>query len=96
MDQPIDPTPPETLDDIMDAVTRDSTHRVIDRGEKEPVIIMSIPEFWRLKLGPAPEWLQHSWAIARETGLDKMTMDEIDEEIRAAREERKNAEATKR
>ncbi len=36
----------------------------------------------------APAWLQESWANARESGLDLMTMDEIDAEIAAARLER--------
>lgn len=37
----------------------------------------------------APEWLKESWTNARESGLDLMTMDEIDAEIAAARRERR-------
>lgn len=33
----------------------------------------------------APAWLKESWAIARESGLASMTVDEIDAEIAAAR-----------
>ena len=36
----------------------------------------------------APEWLKKSWAEARESGLDVLTMDEIDAEIAAARQAR--------
>ena len=33
----------------------------------------------------APSWLKDSWRKARESGLDTMTMEEIDSEITAAR-----------
>ncbi len=37
----------------------------------------------------APAWLKESWDNAREDGLDSMTMDEIDAEIAAARQARR-------
>jgi plasmid stability protein len=37
----------------------------------------------------APEWLRKSWATAKEAGLDQLSMDEIDAEIAAARESRR-------
>lgn len=37
----------------------------------------------------APAWLKQSWSNAREGGLDSMTMDEIDAEIAAARQARR-------
>jgi plasmid stability protein len=39
----------------------------------------------------APEWLRKSWASAREAGLDRLSMDEIDAEIAAARKARREA-----
>jgi hypothetical protein len=36
-----------------------------------------------------PEWLQQSWASAEQAGLDRLSMDEIDEEIAAARKARR-------
>jgi hypothetical protein len=38
-------------------------------------------------LGPetAPEWLRKSWESARQFGLDQLSAEEIDAEIRAAR-----------
>lgn len=39
--------------------------------------------------GQAPEWLKKSWSNARESGLDRMTMDEINAEIAAARQARR-------
>ncbi len=39
----------------------------------------------------APEWLRKSWASAKETGLDQLSMEEIDAEIAAARKARREA-----
>ncbi len=38
----------------------------------------------------APEWLQKSWASAKGLGLDRLSMEEIDAEIRAARKARRS------
>ena len=40
----------------------------------------------------APEWLQKSWATAKEAGLDQLTMEEIDAEIAATRKARRTGE----
>ena len=37
----------------------------------------------------APEWLRKSWASAREAGLDRLSMDEIEAEIASARAARR-------
>jgi hypothetical protein len=42
-------------------------------------------------VGPAPDWLQRLWAHSEANGLDKMTMEEIDEEIEAYRREKRSA-----
>jgi plasmid stability protein len=39
----------------------------------------------------APEWLRKSWASAKETGLDQLSLEEIDAEIAAARKARREA-----
>jgi hypothetical protein len=38
--------------------------------------------------GSAPEWLQASWDSAKRSGVDQLSMDEIDAEIDAARKDR--------
>jgi hypothetical protein len=38
----------------------------------------------------APEWLQKSWESAKRLGLDRLSMEEIDAEIDAARKARRN------
>ena len=35
-----------------------------------------------------PEWLQKSWETSKESGLDQLSMEEIDAEISAARKTR--------
>ena len=38
----------------------------------------------------APEWLQQSWETAKRAGLDRLSAEEIDAEINAARRARRN------
>ena len=38
-----------------------------------------------------PEWLQESWASSRQAGLERLSMDEIDAEIAAARKARRES-----
>lgn len=42
-----------------------------------------------LKNDLAPEWLQKSWESARQAGLDRLSDEEIDAEIAAARKGRR-------
>jgi plasmid stability protein len=37
----------------------------------------------------APEWLRKSWESAKQSGLDRLSLDEIDAEIAAARKARR-------
>jgi plasmid stability protein len=39
----------------------------------------------------APDWLRQSWATAKETGVDLLSMEEIDAEITAARKARRES-----
>jgi hypothetical protein len=39
----------------------------------------------------APEWLQSSWQSAQEQGLDRLSVEEIDGEIAAARKARRES-----
>jgi plasmid stability protein len=43
----------------------------------------------------APQWLRKSWAGAKETGLDQLSMDEIEAEISAARRARRETNPSK-
>jgi len=49
----------------------------------EAIMIRAVPS-------PAvPEWLEKSWETAKGKGLDQLTMEEIDAEIAAARQARR-------
>jgi hypothetical protein len=43
-----------------------------------------------------PDWLKKSWESAREQGLDRLSAEEIDEEIAAARKARRERGAAER
>ena len=44
-----------------------------------------------LEMDLAPEWLRKSWETAKQTGLDRLSADEIDAEITSARMARNRA-----
>jgi len=52
------------------------------------VLILSVTDFVKT-LAPAPDWLKDIQDHAKRRGLDKLTMDDVDEEIAAARRERR-------
>jgi hypothetical protein len=43
-----------------------------------------------LASAPAPEWLQQSWESAKRLGLDRLSAEDIESEIAAARKARRN------
>jgi hypothetical protein len=51
-------------------------------AEDEAISIRTMPS------ASAPEWLQESWESAKRIGLDQLSMEEIDAEIKAARKAR--------
>ena len=53
-------------------------------SEDEAISVRAIPP------ASAPEWLQKSWESAAQSGLDKLSDDEIDHEIEAARKARRD------
>ena len=46
---------------------------------------------WVLEHDLAPEWLQRSWEGSTQAGMDRLSMDEIDAEIAAARKARRES-----
>jgi len=52
------------------------------------VVIMSVEDFIKT-VAPPPRWLEKAWASAKRRGLDKLTPQEIDAEIKAYRREKK-------
>lgn len=54
--------------------------RTIAEDEEISIRVIPIPK--------APNWLRESWKSAKQQGVDKLSMEEIDAEIAAARKAR--------
>ena len=72
------------LGQIMDLAVKDNQRFVVDRRGEPAVVILSVADYLRLA-APAPDWLRDSWANARATGLDRLSMKQIQEEVDRAR-----------
>lgn len=75
------------LGQIMDLASKNNDRFVVDRRGEPTVVIMSVQDFIRTA-APPPDWLQKAWAGAKRRGLDTLTLDDIDAEIDAARQEK--------
>jgi hypothetical protein len=83
---------------ILMPVPAEKCHGMADRATQPAVAAvkcksladMTEEEFARF-VGSAPDWLEAAWAHAKEHGLDKMTMEEIDAEIEVYRREKYEA-----
>jgi PHD/YefM family antitoxin component YafN of YafNO toxin-antitoxin module len=71
----------------MDRAVRNKERFVVDRRGEPAVVILSVQDYLE-SVAAAPDWLRQAWAGAKKRGLDKLTMDEIDAEVDAFREER--------
>lgn len=72
----------------MDRAIKNNERFLVERNGEPAVLILSVSDFIKT-LAPPPDWLQKSWESAEREGLDKLTMEEIDEEIASVRSERK-------
>ncbi len=91
MDRRIDATVARTqFGQIMELAERDNTRFIVDKRGEPSVVIMSIKDFVNT-IAPPPDWLTKAWSDAKRRGLDKLTMQEIDAEIAAARSETQSA-----
>lgn len=61
---------------------------LVERNGEPAVLIISVADFVKT-LAPPPDWLTDIQDQARRKRLDKLTMPEIDAEIRSARHERR-------
>ena len=60
---------------------------VVDRRGEPQAVIMSIKDYLDT-IAPAPAWLKRSWTAAKRSGVAKMSMRDIDTEIRRYRREK--------
>lgn len=72
----------ETLSEEQKFVVESLLGRAV--GDGEAISLRVVPAI------PVPEWLEESWKSAEWLGLDRLSMEEIDAEIAAARRDRRN------
>jgi hypothetical protein len=71
---------------IMELATRTNARFVVDRRGEPTVLIMSVQDAVRT-VAPPPDWLTKASGGARQRGLDKVSLANIEDEIAAARQE---------
>jgi hypothetical protein len=76
------------LGQIIDLAVDRNERFLVERNGEPSVLIISVADFIRT-LAPPPDWLTTVQDDARRKGLDKLTMPEIDAEIKAARRTRR-------
>jgi len=75
---------------VMDRAVRSNERFIVDRRGEPAVVILSVQDYLA-SVQSAPDWLREAWAGAKQRGLEKLTMDEIDAEIDAHRREKQAA-----
>jgi prevent-host-death family protein len=75
---------------VMDRAVESNERFVVDRRGEPAVVILSVQDYL-VNVASAPEWLREAWAGAKKRGLEKLTMEEIDAEIDAYRQENRAA-----
>jgi prevent-host-death family protein len=73
---------------ILDRVSENGERFVVDRRGEPTAVIMSLRDFVNT-IAPPPNFLKEIWAESERRGADKLTMREIDAEIRAYRREKR-------
>ncbi|MBI4908673.1 MAG: type II toxin-antitoxin system Phd/YefM family antitoxin [Acidobacteria bacterium] len=76
------------LGQILKRINQKNERFVVDRRGQPQAVIMGINDYIDT-FAPTPEWLKAIGAEAKQKGLNKLTMRQIDAEIAAARRERK-------
>ena len=76
------------LGQIIDRAVKHNERFLVERNGERSVLILSVTDFVQT-LAPPPDWMQDIQDDARNKGLDKLSMTEIDAEINAARRERR-------
>lgn len=72
---------------IMRRATENNERFVVGRRGEPSVVIMGVQDYIDT-LAPPPEWLQQIWEESKRKGTDKLTLRQINAEIRATRRER--------
>ncbi len=75
---------------VMDRAVQNNERFIVDRRGEPAVVILSVQDYLA-SVESAPEWLRDAWAGAKQRGLEKLTMEDIDAEIDAHRIEKRGA-----
>ena len=75
------------LGQIMNRAVDHNERFLVERNGEPTVLILSVADFMKT-FAPTPDWLKNIQSEAKRKGLDKLTMEEIDEEIAASRREK--------
>lgn len=78
---------------IMERAAVHGERFLVEKNGEPAVMILSVADFAET-LAPGPGWLKEMGAESRQRGLDKLTMADIDDEIAAARRERRAQQQT--
>ena len=73
---------------VMDRAVNARERFVVNRRGEPAVVILSVEDFLE-NVQAAPAWLRQAWAGAKERGLERLPMEEIDAEIAAHRQEKR-------
>jgi len=73
---------------VMDRAIQSNERFVVDRRGEPAVVILSVEDYLE-NVSSAPGWLRQAWEGAKARGVDKLKMEEIDEEIEAYRREKR-------
>jgi prevent-host-death family protein len=76
------------LGQIIRRSSRNNERFVVERRGTPSIVIMSVRDYIDT-LAPTPDWLKQIGTESRRKGLDKLSMQRINAEIRAARRERR-------
>ena len=76
------------LGQIMNRAVENNDRFLVERNGEPAVLILSVSDYVKT-FAPPPDWLEKSWDSAKRHGLDKLTTKDIDDEIAAARRDRR-------
>lgn len=80
------------LGQIMQRATEKRERFLVGRRGQPTVVIMSVEDYTDA-IAPAPDWLKAAWKESESTGVDNLTIKEIDREIKAYRKEKRQQSA---
>jgi prevent-host-death family protein len=80
------------LGQIMQRATERRERFLVGRRGQPAVVIMSVEDYADAT-SPAPGWLEAAWKQAETSGTDTLTVREIDREVRASRQAKRQRSA---